>query len=216
MKLYDELATDFSNSRAYPWKGWAKVKEYVEESQKKPFSVLDLGCGNGRFADFLKTEKMEFENYLGIDNSKELLQIAEERHSRDKVQFMFGDLEESWENNLTDKFDVIVIFGVMHHISTSEKRVELLKKMKSLLDENGVIIVTYWQFGKYPRFTDKAESLGNNDYLLPFNGESKARFCHFVDEQEATELEKQAGCEVVTSYYSDGSDEQLNLYRFYK
>ncbi len=221
MKLYDELATDFSNSRAYPWKGWGKVKEYVESNFTESVSVLDLGCGNGRFLQFLIDQKINFADFVGIDSSDELLKIAKERYS-DNAEFIFADLETDWETKIIEeiqdpvRYDVIVLFGVMHHISSFEKRVEILRKARSKLKENGVIMVTYWQFGSYPRFTDKAENLGNNDYMLSFNGESGARFCHFTDEREAEKIEEDSNCELISSYYSDGGDEKLNLYRFYK
>ncbi len=98
MKLYDELATDFSNSRAYPWNGWAKVKEYIEESQKKPFSVLDLGCGNGRFAEFrVGSISVDFPKVLDFREVKKSLlyqfsnhiashrQTKHSRHIRDRT-----------------------------------------------------------------------------------------------------------------------------------
>lgn len=226
MKLYKELATKFSNSRAYPWKGWEKVSKLIKQEFNSPISILDLGCGNGRFLDFLLSEKIEISNYLGVDNSSELLKIADRRFDQEYVDFLFTDLEHDWVNEIENhkhslgnkelKYDFISVFGVMHHIESHSKRVELLLNAKKLLKPNGIIFVTYWQFGKYERFLNKAESLGNNDYNLPFNEIEAARFCHFTDEKEAGTLEKESGVELVDSFYSDGSDSQLNLYRFYK
>jgi tRNA (uracil-5-)-methyltransferase TRM9 len=226
MKLYRELANKFSNSRAYPWKGWEKVSKLIKAEFNEPISMLDLGCGNGRFLDFLLSEKIDVENYLGIDNSPELLKIADNRFNQEYVDFLHADLEHDWISDIRThqdslgnkelKYDFISIFGVMHHIETHAKRVELLLNAKSLLKPNGVIFVTYWQFGKYERFLNKAESLGSNDYNLPFNDIEAARFCHFTDEKEAVTLEKESGVHLTESFYSDGSDSQLNLYRFYK
>lgn len=224
MKLYKELATKFSNSRAYPWKGWEKVSTKIKKDFKDPISVLDLGCGNGRFLDFLLSEKIEISRYVGIDNSESLLNIADSRFRQEHVQFINADLENNWFNilqesipaNSNNSYNFISIFGVMHHIENHIKRVELLQNAKKLLKPNGILFVTYWQFGKYERFLNKAESLGNNDYNLPFNEIEAARFCHFTDEAEAGTLEKESGVELVDSFYSDGSDAQLNLYRFYR
>lgn len=226
MKLYKELANKFSNSRAYPWKGWEKVSKLIKTEFDKPISILDLGCGNGRFLDFLLSETIQISNYLGIDNSVELLKIADRRFDQEHVDFLFADLEHDWTieiqkhkeslGNKEVKYDFISLFGVMHHIANHGKRVQLLRDAKSLLNQDGVIFVTYWQFGKYDRFLNKAQSLGNNDYNLPFNDIQGARFCHFTNEAEAGTLEKESNVTVLDSFYSDGSDSQLNLYRFYK
>jgi tRNA (uracil-5-)-methyltransferase TRM9 len=226
MKLYKELANKFSNSRAYPWKGWEKVSKLIKSEFNTPISMLDLGCGNGRFLDFLLSEKIAIDNYLGIDNSPELLKIADHRFNQEYVDFIYADLEHDWISEIENheeklgnkelKYDFISLFGVMHHIESHEKRVELLTNAKSLLKPDGIIFVTYWQFGKYERFLNKATALGNNDYNLPFNEIEAARFCHFTDEVEAGTLEKESGVELIDTYYSDGSDSQLNLYRFYK
>jgi SAM-dependent methyltransferase len=65
---YDAFATTFSNSRKnHPW----PELDYIIEDMKNrdSLSVLDIGCGNGRFLEEAKNKGLKIERYLGIDNS---------------------------------------------------------------------------------------------------------------------------------------------------
>jgi 2-polyprenyl-3-methyl-5-hydroxy-6-metoxy-1,4-benzoquinol methylase len=48
-EFYRVTAHDFDETRGQPWPGWKRVLPYL----KLPLSVLDVGCGNGRFGVFL-------------------------------------------------------------------------------------------------------------------------------------------------------------------
>src|SRR5579859_6490384 len=72
-QFYGQVAADFSQTREQPWSGWQQLIPLLQ--QKKPHSILDLGCGNGRFGEFLQKHLSDF-RYHGIDNNENLLQIA--------------------------------------------------------------------------------------------------------------------------------------------
>ena len=54
--FYYRVADDFSESRQYYWPGWQKIPLFFKKNQQnaKKIQVLDVGCGNARFAKFLK------------------------------------------------------------------------------------------------------------------------------------------------------------------
>jgi len=47
--FYATVADDFDQTRGTAWPGWQRLLPHL----KKPLSVLDVGCGNARFALFL-------------------------------------------------------------------------------------------------------------------------------------------------------------------
>ena len=63
---YDKFAQDFSSTRAYAWEEFDIVKSKIWKGDR----VLDLGCGNGRFRQFLGTTKVAPGAYFGFDLSE--------------------------------------------------------------------------------------------------------------------------------------------------
>lgn len=47
--FYATVANDFDQTRGTAWPGWKRLQPYLT----LPLSVLDVGCGNARFALFL-------------------------------------------------------------------------------------------------------------------------------------------------------------------
>lgn len=62
-RFYQEQAASFSNTRQAAWPGWERCLEHIanhlalntsaEHETKRPFSILDVACGNLRFEEFL-------------------------------------------------------------------------------------------------------------------------------------------------------------------
>lgn len=211
--LYSKNATSFSNTRNSPWDGWLKLKDHL----KKAKSVLDIGCGNGRFLKFLLDNKIQLTSYVGVDNSRELLSIARSIFTDFEDFFLEADVEESsWSRNLDKKFDLIVLFGVMHHIK-KQSRSALLKSCNQLLTEDGQMVITYWKFKDDDKFFNNhlVEDLGEEDYILSFKSDKITRFCHYYTDQEILELEKTAGLEIVDEFRADGKSCRMNLYKIY-
>src|SRR5664279_1541814 len=75
-RFYETVAAAFDATRQTAWQGWDQLVPYL----KPPLTVLDVGCGNGRFGVFL-ADRLGKANlhYHGIDSSAILLERA--RHS---------------------------------------------------------------------------------------------------------------------------------------
>ena len=69
--LYDDIAKEFSATRAYPWKELQVFIPYIKDN----FKILDLGCGNGRLVKSLEQADKKL-NYLGVDFSTQLIEQA--------------------------------------------------------------------------------------------------------------------------------------------
>ena len=230
--FYVTEADEFSATRRKPWPAWDRVLERFISSrgmEHAGHSILDVGCGNGRFASLLEDAPCSSWSYLGIDASPVLTSHARSGgvHERRLVvadivntSLPFGQRSES--------FDLIVVFGVLHHIPSWEKRRSLLVDLASHLRPEGVLAVSFWQFGAESRFSKRlidwnehnrtapemieVEDLEKGDHLLRWGDGEAVRYCHYVDPVEAAELTAATGLHRLETFRADGASGNLNLY----
>ena len=96
----------------------------------KPFSFLDVGCGNGwviRYVSDMSTCKKA----VGIDKSKKMIIQANKKIKNNKESFVYTDIE-SWK--YTGKFDFIFAMESIYYADSMEKAI---KKIFKLLKPGG-------------------------------------------------------------------------------
>lgn len=159
--FYQNVADDFSDSRQYFWAGWGKIIAHLKKisQNKKKIKVLDIGCGNARFAQFLQSQKINY-TYFGLDNSTKLLEIAQKTLNTNHInnQLVQFDLVENllkkqkivWP--FFHKFDLIVAFGLTHHLPGSNLRLNFFQSLAKILNKDGLLIISNWQFVTDERF----------------------------------------------------------------
>ena len=136
-KYYDEWSESYDHElRTWNYKAPQKssliLKSYLEIPPK---NILDLACGTGLFAsEILKF----FPNSIidGIDISKSILKEAKKKGVYNKL------ICKNFDKNiyLQSKYDVISCIGAMTY---SKDPKVLLKKISSLLKNNGYFIFTH-------------------------------------------------------------------------
>lgn len=190
--FYSTIADSFSQTRQYAWDGWVKLLPILQKYSD--LSVLDLGCGNARFAHFLATNLENKINYTGIDSCCELLklgssQIKEKQYNNLECKFLeknifeLGDLSIP-DQRLDDKglskdnnnFSLITLFGVMHHIYDNADRQKLFNLISQKLSESGYFIFATWEFKNNQRQMKKNLDLKSNkgqEFLKQYNLELK-------------------------------------------
>lgn len=231
--FYKKTAQDFSDSRAYYWHGWREIIPYLQNilGEKEQLKVLDVGCGNGRFGSFLIDYLPEIEiEYTGTDNNKKLLEIAEEKLSKTHLDTKFLNidivnelLENTFLTNDSQTYDIIVLFGVLHHIPTHAFRKKVIQTLSKKLAPHGIFVCTLWRFVDDQNLEKKqvdlekgdikAEDLDKNDYLISWERETTSfRYCHYTDEQEEQRLIAASGLELLSSFESDGREGRGNKY----
>lgn len=230
-QFYQTISEDFSQSRAYPWAGWEKLLPFIEKLGQQnggKITVLDIGCGNGRFGVYLREKLPHVQiHYMGLDQDPTLLKLTQQKlQNLDTVQLMEMDIVEqllAGQALSTHTYDLVVCFGVLHHIPSNQLRQKLFQSVESLLKPDGVFVCTAWQFlddnnlgqraFKPEHFELSPEELEKGDYLLPWkNHTSITRYAHWVDAYEMSALLAATALREQMTFVADGHDARLNLY----
>ncbi len=213
--FYQITADSFDQARQQPWPGWEMLLDYL----KPPLSVLDVGCGNGRFGLFLAERLGPGIHYHGVDSSPALLERAREQlvdtlpdfqlEERDIVEHPPGD----------GQYDLVALFGVLHHVPGFERRLALMRALAARLTPGGLLAFACWRFYEYERFRRRilpwppdleAEP---NDFLLDWQrGEPAVRYCHYVNDAEHAALVTATGLTEIATYRADGETGDANRY----
>ncbi len=209
-KFYQQVGPEFDRTRSNPWKGWDKIWEQIKDLSNGRSSILDLGCGNGRFAVFLK-DKGFIGSYQGLDFDEYLLKQAEQQNLGLNFEFMSADILEKWPND--NKFDIVAAFGLFHHIPSRDQRMKILQISSDQLTPGGYIVASFWQFNREKAFPVPlgidSNDLEPNDYFLSWNNNPEVlRYCHYFSKDEVTKLFQATDLEVIETFTADAG----NLY----
>lgn len=222
-QFYQTFALPFSATRQRLQPGVLKILEQIDPSA----DLLDLGCGNGELAHEL-ARCGHAGSYTGLDFSPALLEQAAAGQPSN-FSYLQADLASAdWNVSLAGKhFDAILSFSVLHHLPGTELRLQIIKKLRSLLAEAGHFIHSEWQFLNSERLSRRIqpwEAIGLSgsevdpgDYLLDWRqGGLGFRYVHHFSEPELAQLAEAAGFEVLESFLSDGADHRLGLYQVWR
>lgn len=148
----------------------------------KESAILDIGCGFGHVLKGLRD--LGYVNLAGVDISDEA--VAHDEKIGLDVQ-KISSLDGFFETN-TKKYDLVIMTHVIEHIP-KEKIIETLKKIKSLLTENGALYLTtpnaqantgsYWMFEDFTHTT--IFTAGSLIYVLKSAGFSQIDFLDPAD-----------------------------------
>lgn len=191
VETYDAISSEFDQTRKSDWKEFKQFLKYI----KKDSTLADIGCGNGRFLEFLKTSKLNTK-YTGIDRSKELLKKA--RKQNPNANFIEGDLLDLPLPN--GKTDMAVLIASLHHIPSKKLRTKAIHELQRILKKDGIAIVTTWNLfqPKYKKYIWHSRirsilSLGKydlRDTFIPWGKEKKQRYYYAFTQKELRNLLK--------------------------
>jgi SAM-dependent methyltransferase len=107
------------------------VEDYFPK--QKGLKILDIGCGTAEILEFLPEDI----HYVGFDASSDYIEQAKNRFGH-RGKF-FADLVKSAHLDRLGKFDIVLAFGVLHHLDDPEAAT-LFQIADQALDFDGTVI----------------------------------------------------------------------------
>lgn len=200
---YNQLAKEFSATRAFAWEELKDLIQHVKPQNK----ILDAGCGNGRLFQLLRHKNI---NYLGIDNSQSLISEAKQKYPNASFQIM-DLLNMQFE---PETFDIIFCIAALQHIPSKKFRLQVLRDFNHFLKPNGLLIMTNWNLWQKKYFFNtlkfsllslagKYKELDLKDIYMPWRARfgTVDRYYHAFTPKELNCLLKQANFKIIKSYY---------------
>ena len=127
----DKILKSFGNidsNVSYYHSGKAKIAK--RELTDSPHKILDFGCGIGSLLKFLKENFIE-SKFFAYDESLKSLE---------HVKSNYPDVNCIDSLDTTEKFNLIILSNVIHHVK-SEERNNLFQKIYKLLEDNGRLLI---------------------------------------------------------------------------
>ncbi len=230
-KTYYDTAGEFWNQDPnYAWGGWYLLRSHILdliERKGDTITVLDIGAGNGRWYHFLKREFPRVTwIYTAIDSSD----FGRSGYmDSDCVTFLHADIfSESWVQNT---FDLVVAFGLLHHIPGKRLQLKFLKQFVDSIGIGGLGVFTTWQYMRLERLKkriisgnerlklcnalkiDEGELDVNDNFLSWVKGIESIRFSHYFDRDEVMDIMKKLSqVTIIDAFLADDRESNRNEY----
>lgn len=145
--------------------------------------ILDVGCAIGDYAKYLTEKCNNNFDVIGIDSSKNMIEVAKLNAPKAKFEVMdIRKLEFSKET-----FDVIICFATLIHVNDNEC-IKILDKFDEILRKDGLIAINVmeWLNDEKEIFEDEPF---NPIYKTYFNRYKKEFFIEYFKNKNYTILE---------------------------
>ena len=211
-EFYQTFAGEFSGTRQRLQPGVRKILSGLGGSEQ----ILDLGCGNGQVARSLT--RVGFNgSYLGLDYAPALLKIAGAGLDSSRYRFAPADLTlpGRWMAVIPGgaSFDRVFCFATMHHIPSTQWRLEVLRGARTLIRPGGQFILSVWQFLNSDKMRARLQpwasagltdsAVDEQDYLLDWRGSGPQhglRYVHHLSESELAALAERSDFEILETF----------------
>ena len=168
--VYEQIASHFSSTRYKPW----PIIERFLRQQPDGAVGLDVGCGNGKYLSVNPNIYI-----VGSDRSTNLVAIAT-RHQPHSV--IVSDILDLPHPNST--FDFAISIAVVHHLSTTERRVEAIRSVLAPLKLYSPALIYVWALEQESSRRGWSEG-DDQDVMVPWvmRGSKKAAAAATSDRQ---------------------------------
>jgi ubiquinone/menaquinone biosynthesis C-methylase UbiE len=109
----------------------------LKKFRAKPKTLLDIACGDGRFANIMAKKGIEV---TGLDSSRHMLKYAKMRAKKAGVKIDF--IHQKMQNlSLCKKFDLVTCwFDSLNYLLTKRELIRTFRNVSKVLDKNGLFI----------------------------------------------------------------------------
>ncbi len=152
--IYDKIAKHFDTTRVIIW---PKVQEFIN-SFKTNSIILDVGCGNGKNMGHREDCK-----YIGVDICENLLKQAK---TQDNCEYILSNCLNI--PLLDNSIDYIMSIAVIHHLSTTDRRLGSLIEIYRVLKIGGRALIYAWA-KEQPKFKNETKQ----DVFVKWNLQKK-------------------------------------------
>ncbi len=220
--FYTTEAKKYAQTREKKRSDAAFFLDVLKNSEQKNIKILEFGCWSGRFLShlvWLQDKKIE---YIWVDLSSGLLNIAK-KHIRPsmkqiKATFICDDILNVVQHYTQESFDYIIGIASFQHIPSKKERFYLMKNFYRLLCYDGKVMMTNRSFSR--RFCQKYKSAifhaiirylfswgkrERNSFLIPRKSQKKQflRFYHIFTPKEIENLAHLSWFHIDTISYLD-------------
>ena len=169
---------------------WPEMKKYLKEIRKND-SILDVGCGEGRLIQGIKTS-----SYTGIDFSPTLLEIAKKRYPKRKLLLRDITTQKGWKG--LKEFDKIFCVAVIHHLATKKEQLFVMKQIKKHLKKDGIAYISIWNLWQRKFWREHLKSVPKKiknwrAVEIPFRQGKEKRLYMALGERRLKKLTKETG-----------------------
>ncbi|KAK6429985.1 tRNA methyltransferase, has a role in tRNA modification [Oleoguttula sp. CCFEE 5521] len=199
--VYEEIAPHFSSTR---YKPWPIIESYLKDLQSGSIG-LDVGCGNGKYLAVNKDIYI-----VGSDSWRVFLVLQPAPiHSTGSDAYPHSAIVADILAlpHQPSVFDFAISIAVIHHLSTSTRRVEAVASVLECLKPTGTALLYVWALEQASSRRGWSES-DDQDVMVPWvmrkKGEGERTFQRYYHLYRKGELEAdvvRARGEVVESGY---------------
>lgn len=152
--------------------------------------VLELGCGNGRDAEYI-ISRIGVDNYIGVDASSGLIELA--RKKLPEGDFRLEDMRETSVSSET--FGIVFSFASMLHVNR-EELVKIIDNCHKWLKTGGILYIST-KYGEYRE--EKIEKFGDEKYYYFYEPKDFEELCpykFFVVYKNVQDIREQSWFEI--------------------
>lgn len=129
--FYSKTSTKRTNTRKRPWPEfehiYSEICSYISKKYHKDnwrlVTILELGCGDGRFAEYLDQQSDFQFRYIWVDCAQWLIDIARSKCYKNKnIDFYVWDMLWYLQYLEQDSIDIIVSIASIQHLHQNHRQ----------------------------------------------------------------------------------------------
>jgi ubiquinone/menaquinone biosynthesis C-methylase UbiE len=115
----------------------------ADQTCKRHIICCDIACGTG---NVIRKQIPRFGNVVGLDISREMIEVCKAKGLGNKAHFVIGDAENLPFRN--DLFDIVTMHAALHHVPSVPK---CFKEIYRVLPKEGIMYIDHEPNSKHIR-----------------------------------------------------------------